>query len=1292
MKSSKRKSQPIISPSDFDFSGSSLVIQQPTPSGLKETVGELIAPPEIKAQIRKRKEEVKSFAYQFVTDTFFTAVSFVIPEIGIVTLPFRLMRMGRTARAIGTFLANVDKLKAFRYVKPLAEEFKIASTVYAGEHLVGQITEKVKPTSLFQVYKDFLMGRVFIGAFGRGLKIGYKAGKLASKPLVDFAYSKFPKLPEHVNKALNAFYKSFFGMSREAWLTLHKLSGRLQPHLLEAKVAQDLFSALDHPEVKKELEQYTLHLRQKLHERADLFDEHFYENLQRYVPGLNKDTLKQLSDIIYLKLLQLDNLHSPILASFVERVIQGHPAPTFKDLFWAKLKTDLSEIWSDSKKTFLDNAWRITLSAVKKAKGNVVLPKVKPKEEKNLNKLGHFFIRRLYEMEGAKQHRTGRVAILHYLFEPLFELHGHDPLALLHEGLKVQVDTKKLASMVENLLKAREQSFSLFLERLGKYAYDYGTDFFFIGNRVWKLMKGDYTGLKKLWAKNYIPIIEQFYEQYIPRLGFKHPLRRLGIKEAGFQDVLEPLDLDRIYSDSVYKFMLRYHTTSVLKPRFYNSIEDVLVIGIPSTIVRTLIKYPHLANEPEKLAEAVLKEFGFTGGLTIPKWVSNKFVVPQFMHNLYNHIDEILRHPEIIEKLGDPLTGKQRFALMDKSVEMTTGMLDALKDYFLAITGRISWQESKLYTINRLWKRAFLFLSPFFHASALSLSGLALKGNYKISAWDIVGRALMDSLQVTFRGLSHPEFNYMAKEVAETINQLTKQGYKINEIILSGWNEGEALWGNYILTGKNILHELLEKGDHQAFKELMKDFEKYELKLKADKVLGAMHGFERWLWAGYYQGLKLRTAYSLVNAYKKGLMTAEDLVRNLNTINYIFGGLHTWYYVNPSRAQLYRLFLFAPDWYLTLFHNFRTWLHGDAPLVMNFFPTILRMRFYLSVYANYAFNGHSPWDNYNLKDSKEWLRLFFKDWPELFKLHIPIVDSKGHYRVFTFNLLGFDIEPLEMLGILPFTKNLYTALTHPTMSIDQRILKATLGTAGEWLEYWFRKASMLFRFFIKMHEATRPKFASTKEEALTFEDVLMDFTENFAPLAIVQMLGTLRYPYKATPDVREVIRVASVLNMVGLKTQVRENLTILLFENRHREKVVSEILTTWLSSYHEVKQAEKELRLISPKAKTKTKDIYQSLLVSLSHAYYNYYMYPWLKKNVHKGLKEVQKKAEDILILMKEDIKASALPPKMKQDLWRTIQKRFGSELRDAYRTIAKRDLPDIIEKKIEEERIRRLQ
>jgi len=1243
---------------------------------------------EITTQVKKEKKEGGSFGWQLATDALLTLGSVLIPEVGVITLPFRLMRMGKTAEAIAGFLANVDKIKAFRYLKPFAEEFKTATVVWGGEELVSQFTDKVKPTPLFHLYKDFLWGRGFLGVAGRGLKVGFKATTIASKKLIDYAYGKFPKLPEHVDKAINAFYKNFTGMSREAWLTLHKLSGKIQTNLLEAKVAQELFSALDNPDVARELEQYLPYLRKRLHDRAEGFDDKFYQNLQRYIPGFDKDTLKQLADVIYLKLMQLDNLQNPILGAFVEKVLQGYEAPNFRKLFWGKLKGDLEEIWNDSKKAFVENAWHITLGAVKKAKGTIVLPKAKPKEEKQLNKLAQFFLRRLYEMEGAKQHRTGRITILNYLFEPLLQLHGDDPLKLLHEGLKVNVDTKKLASMVGALMNARQQSFSLFLELLGKYAYNYGTDFSFIRGRAWQLLKGDYRGLQKLWKRDYVPIIEQFYEQYIPRVGFKHPLRKMGIKEAGINDVLEPLDLDRIYSDSVYRFMIRYHPTSVLKPRFYNNIEDILVIGIPTSIIKTLIKYPHLRNEPEKLAETVLKEFGFTGGLTVPKWVANKFVVPQFMHNLYNHIDEILAHPEIVKKLGDPMIGKQRFTLMDKTVEMTTGMLDALKDYFMAITGRNAqaWQESKLYSFNRWMKRFILMWSPFFHASALTLSGLAISGKYRITAWDIVGRAFLDSMQVMTRGLSHPEFGFMAKEVTQVINDLVKQGYKVNEIILSGWNEGETLWGNYILTGRNILQELLQKGDLQAFKEVAKEFEKFEKEAKVDKIFSIFHTPERWLWAGYYQALKLRTAYNLVNAYKKGLMSAEDLVKNLNTINYIFGGLHTWFYINPKHAQLYRFFFFAPDWYLTLFHNFRTWLYGDAPLVANFFPTILRMRFYLSVYANYAFNGHSPWDNYNLQDPKEWFRLFLRDWPELFKIHIPIVDSRGHYRVFTLNLLGFDIEPLEMIGLMQFSKNLYEALTHPTMSIDQKLLKVTLGSVKDWLEFWFRKGSMMVRTLITMYEATKPKFSSTKEEGITLTEAFYDFIQRFAPLSALQLIAPVRYPYQTTPEYRDAMLFAIRLNMLGMKTQVHENLTMQLFENKNRPQVVSEILKDWLRSYREIKQAQKELGLASPK----TKDVYQSLIASLSHAYYNYYLYPWLKKHAHKDLKEIQKEAEEILLTIRNDIKNSAFPDKLKYDLWNAIRRRFQSEIRDAYRAIGKRDLPDIIEERIKYDRIRR--
>jgi hypothetical protein len=424
----------------------------------------------------------------------------------------------------------------------------------------------------------------------------------------------------------------------------------------------------------------------------------------------------------------------------------------------------------------------------------------------------------------------------------------------------------------------------------------------------------------------------------------------------------------------------------------------------------------------------------------------------------------------------------------------------------------------------------------------------------------------------------------------------------------------------------------------------------------------------------------------LVNAYKKGLMTAEELVQNLNTINYIYGGLHTWFYIDPKKAQLYRFFFFAPDWYLTLFHNFRTWLYGDAPLVANFFPTILRMRFYLSVYANYAFNGHSPWDNYNLQDPKEWVRLIMKDWTKLFEIHIPIVDSRGHYRVFTLSLLGFDIEPLEMIGLTQFSKNLYEALTHPTMDIEQRSLKVTLGTIREWLEFWFRKGSMAVRTLIKMYEATKPRYSTIKEEGVTFEEAFYDLVQGFAPLAALQLIAPVRYPYKATPEDRKAMLFATRLNMLGMKTRVHDTLTMQLFDNRHRPQIVSEILTEWLRSYREIKQSEKKSGLSSPK----TKDVYSSLIVSLSHAYYSYYLYPWLKKKAHKDLKEIKKEAKEILLMMKEDIKNSALPSKVKRDLWNSIQRRFESELRDAYRAIAKRDLPDIIEKKIEEYRMRR--
>jgi hypothetical protein len=1249
-------------------------------------------PLEITTQVKKEKKEGGSFGWQLATDALLTLGSVLIPEVGVITLPFKLMRMGKTAEAIAEFLANVDKIKVFRYLKPFAEEFKTAVVVSTGEHLVSQFTDKVNPVPLFHLYKDFLLGRGFLGVAGKGLKVGFKGTAIASKKLIDFAYGKFPNLPEHIDKAIGAFYKNFTGMAYEAWKTLNKLGGKLQPQLLETAITQVMMSAFKNPEVIKELEQYVTHLRKAIHNGSQYLSKATVKKLQISLNELDKEMarekIKQLSDVVYLHFLRQDNLTSPIVASFVEDVLQGKfNAPVFKKVFWETIKNDFKELWEESKKAFVTNAWRMVKGAVKKVREELKEPGEKVMKEGELNRKIQAFLEHLYKEDMAK-YRGGRITILHYLFRNLFETYGHDPFRLLNEGLKVNVDTKKLTQMIETLQEARQKSFSLFLEKLGEYAYKHGTDYSLMGYRVLELLKGNIRGLENFWNKELKKFVEEYYEGYIPRIGFKHYLLAPTSREAKFADVIEALDLDKVYSEHIFEHMQRFTILSPLKPRFYNSISDILAIGIPKAIADTLKEYPHLINEPEKLAEAVAKEFGLTGGLTIPKWVANRFVIPKFMDNLYKHIGEILVHPEIVKKLSDPMVGKQQFTLMDKTVEMTTGMLDALKDYFLAITGRNAqaWQESKLYGFNRWMKRFILMWSPLFHASALTLSGLSIAGRYKITAWDIVGRAFLDSMQVMTRGLSHSEFAFMAGEVTQVINDLVKQGYKINEIILSGWNEGEALWGNYILTSKNILQELLQKGDLEAFKEVAKEFEKFEKEAKVDKIFSIFHAPERWLWAGYYQALKLRVAYNLVNAYKKGLLTAEDLVKNLNTINYIFGGLHTWFYINPKQAQLYRFFLFAPDWYLTLFHNFRTWLHGDAPLVANFFPTILRMRFYLSVYANYAFNGHSPWDNYNLKDPKEWVRLFLRDWPELFKINIPIVDSRGHYRVFTLNLLGFDIEPLEMLGILPFMKNLYEALTHPTMSIDQRFLKVSLGTIRDLVEFWFRKGSMMLRTLFKLYEATKAKFSPTKEEGITFTEAFYDLVQGFGPLAVLQLIAPVRYPYQATPEDREAMLFAVKLGMLGMKTQVHENLTTQLFENRNRPQVASEILNDWLRSYREIKQAQKELGLASPK----TKDVYQSLIASLSHAYYNYYVYPWLKKHGHKDLKEIQEEAKEILLVIEQDIKTSAYPDKLKYDLWNAIQKRFQSEIRDAYKAIGKRDLPAIIEERIKYDRMRR--
>jgi hypothetical protein len=180
----------------------------------------------------------------------------------------------------------------------------------------------------------------------------------------------------------------------------------------------------------------------------------------------------------------------------------------------------------------------------------------------------------------------------------------------------------------------------------------------------------------------------------------------------------------------------------------------------------------------------------------------------------------------------------------------------------------------------------------------------------------------------------------------------------------------------------------------------------------------------------------------------------------------------------------------------------------------------------------------------------------------------------------------------------------------------------------------------------------------------------------------------VRYPYQTTPDYRDIMIFAIRLNMIGMKTKAQETLTMQMFHNRNRPQVVSEILKDWLQTYKTIKQEERELKKEFGLKVKKPRDVYQGLIASLSHAYYNYYMYPWLKENAHRDFNEIKKEAERILLLIREDIKASAFPAKLKQDLWQTIKRRFESELWDAYKAIIKRDLPEMIEKRIREKQM----
>jgi hypothetical protein len=1215
---------------------------------------------EIKTASKKSEEK---FDWKgFALDTLLIIGSTFIPETAPLVWPARLLRMGKYAEYV---LSGLNKLAKFPGVKTFLgsaiQEAKTVAVLWTGEKVASKFAD-IKVQDPVETFLNYYIGRGFFSAFGRALKAGYLTKKHADF-INQIVGQKIP-LSKKTKTLVDTFYKTFTGRPPEAFHFFNSI-GNFDTQLMSKSVQDIVTNAFKNPKVQQEFIKFSNNLKQEL--TAE------YEK-----EPIIKEAISKLINLFWK-----DDLGKGYLyATFIEAV--KSPKTPYKNAYkeiWGTLKTlyknapEKHKLWEEAKEAFVENNKLLVKDELEKLYRQFKITK-ELTEPKILERGKNFLT---VVLDPKRISRSTRFSIFGYLFRPLLKEKEGDFISLLKDfGVKITKED------LEKIRSAFETGEYFGLTTLGKIIINKATTLAPIKNKLMEFFKGDFSNFLIYRTKTEEPFIRKFFENfYIPRVGIYHPLRGIAIEdyERPINNMVETEVLEFIQNE-IPLYITVYTPLKAMKPRKIFTLEEALKKGI-NTLIK-LSGYKIKTMSADEIASYLYKNFRLTGGMTVFDWISNKFFIPIYLNRLYYKLDELVRNPKVMEILSDFNVKPVTYSQWGKTWKITSGIQEAIRDYYYINTGRFQAiaGRGKLYPINWALKRLFLLFSPFFHATTLTLNALSM--NMKpLTKGQILLYSLIDAFKAVARGYDKKEHAYMTAKVYEMAEALRKKGYDIPDLIVSGYYEGEKAFAEYLGAMDYHLKDMIKKGDLKELADVIKGLEKFDPKMVKNQIWNIIRAPERWLWSGYYQGLKIRTAYQLIREFEKGVISEAELARSLKSINNIFGGWHGWYFIHPNWGKAYRLLFFAPDWYVCLFNNFRTWITNESPLVHNFYPMLLRMRFYIASNLMYAITGKHPLDDLDLTNPKDWATLFFEKWTDLFKIRLPIIDTSGHLRLLTFDVLGPEVEPLEMIGLLQFMKNFHRILEQPGASIGQKItaliFNLPVATGKEILKYWFRKASMTARLLFKLHDSL---IKEKPEEKLFYDpaEPVVGFIQTFSPLIFLQWFG-LRYPYYMTPEAKNIVRFWQILTAFSTKIWAHETLTDLIFENRYNKRFLSEQLPKWFKDYDEIKEAmvrEGYLKRLIPAE--------VGFVRSLGHRYFKEYFDPWIIRHKDKTLSEIKEEGKEIKVRMIEDIENTALPGDLKARLIRFIHNNYDSEITKRYKVLNKEKVREEIEKALEKE------
>lgn len=963
--------------------------------------------------------------------------------------------------------------------------------------------------------------------------------------------------------------------------------------------------------------------------------EAFQEYVQNYMRGLYKAVSNDPKKLHLVNALsvwnKLDSVNPPgqrisdymALENFLIKYYSGDPkfleTPVAQEFAKLEKHPAFEKLMKEKVEAFFDNY-------------KVLLKRLIEEDKENLSK----FIKEAKALKKAEQELTRLRSKISKITEKLGKTTDPAKVRDLKADLaRYEKDYKKLEADFLSRLKDFQESYPVRARMLRMTLEEYrDTPTPVLVERLFELVRDD---------------IEPRAKSYLVRNVLRIP-KEPRVRSTAVMDFIEDYWEDLIFDlrpFSIYIGAWKRREFPTLGSRFLHFLERNI--------------HPFM-NEDE-IAE-VLKNIYFHGNITPSKAFLISFQYPKVVRN-YRNILHSLRGTEYVDPPG-AMPGKDyvvvKYADFAGAVHNDFKQLLDQISHYSALREDIIYGKAKavwgaIANINGLLKFWLLKFSPF-HFSALG-KALMAKGSDSALFWKAFG----NSLSQAFYKKDAFDLMEASLNVADALAVLHKKGF--SDAILTVASDVAERQGLARSLGNFVVAKLSKLSPHASIETL-------RTAQKVGDLLYDVYNFDqRFLWDGFWRTTKILSANELVNAWRKGLLTDEQLAREIRALNDIFGGAIDWYLIPYTKAQGIRLLLFAPDWYLSLWRNLTTWLKGDTITSADFFPALARLHLYFANLINYYRTGKDLFDEYQVDKwgVTEWIT----NWRNLYKIQIPFTDKTGRRRVLVFDTIKIDFEPLEMIPVLPFLETLsYEIAKEKDFTLLNMWEKVLARTAKHWLEYWYGKKSTLLNMFAQIGSIG---LLFRTSDDIEFWDKLMGETIRYlVPLSFLQLFNLYgrvdRYLF--TPEEQDWVRFLEALQSFAFKLRASERFADYVAKNLYNP-VLPEKITEFMTQYFYLSYIPKNISRMAGIRKTEVKeeailrDMIRGLAKDLGNKLIGYKVSSKLEdlaKRIEKGEIPMEQVIDHLAQIYYESaldavraLENSYLPPDLKEETILQIEK-----------------------------------